>query len=496
MVKSFCFQSCIQACFLFCVSVAAVGQTSPKLPTGANAYPVAQIFAAPAPDTDPIVSFDWDGMDNLYFTTGDGNFGPRMNAYKVDGETITPIIPELAKFAGARLTNVQGFIFFSENGDFGTFTDLDVYRYDPLGSSDAINVGRGGVESIYGIATRTGTEIFASAGFPSSIYYTGVDTNGDFTETNWIKIADIGDASGPVAFDPWGNMYYVPGFATEPKIYRFSAAEVDAAIAAKGALVLSGAGHEWADIDGYPGATGAACDAAGNLIISATSFGVPSSLRSYQLACDGSNAGFIELATDPDRFETVRFMDGRVFFSSGQGVFDIDMPPSVVRATPLGMPAADAASVEFEIVFTEAVSGVEPDLSDFEPITDGYAGGRSAPSLEPGSLSVVDEQTYRVRVTTGVYRGGLGLRVLATGDIMDAGSAALVTPYDGCPSVMIATADVEDINADGETNSMDIQVVINSVLGIGDSSIPSDVTGDMVVNASDIQTIINKVLAG
>lgn len=51
-----------------------------------------------------------------------------------------------------------------------------------------------------------------------------------------------------------------------------------------------------------------------------------------------------------------------------------------------------------------------------------------------------------------------------------------------------------DLNADGEINSTDIQLVINAVLGIVTGPINADVNGDNQVNASDIQMVINAVL--
>jgi 6-phosphogluconolactonase (cycloisomerase 2 family) len=55
------------------------------------------------------------------------------------------------------------------------------------------------------------------------------------------------------------------------------------------------------------------------------------------------------------------------------------------------------------------------------------------------------------------------------------------------------TTDLEDINGDAATDSVDVQLVINAVLGIV-IAFDSDVDGNGVVDAADIQLVINGVL--
>ena len=52
----------------------------------------------------------------------------------------------------------------------------------------------------------------------------------------------------------------------------------------------------------------------------------------------------------------------------------------------------------------------------------------------------------------------------------------------------------DDVNQDGSTNSQDIQLVINRVLGNDIGSFNADVNSDGSVNSVDIQTVINSVL--
>ncbi len=52
----------------------------------------------------------------------------------------------------------------------------------------------------------------------------------------------------------------------------------------------------------------------------------------------------------------------------------------------------------------------------------------------------------------------------------------------------------EDVNADGEVNAVDIQLVINAALGIDISPYDGDVTGNGKVDAVDVQRVINAAL--
>ncbi|MDX9973928.1 MAG: dockerin type I domain-containing protein, partial [FCB group bacterium] len=80
---------------------------------------------------------------------------------------------------------------------------------------------------------------------------------------------------------------------------------------------------------------------------------------------------------------------------------------------------------------------------------------------------------------------------------------ALVTPvsFDGLkgityesPEVTILPDSKTDINGDGKSNAVDLQIVVNSVLGLGPRSLNADVDGDFVVNARDVQLLVNFVV--
>jgi hypothetical protein len=56
-----------------------------------------------------------------------------------------------------------------------------------------------------------------------------------------------------------------------------------------------------------------------------------------------------------------------------------------------------------------------------------------------------------------------------------------------------------DVNLDGTVNVLDVQLVVNVILGVEtDSQIlaRSDVSGDGRVDVLDVQTVVNLILAG
>lgn len=63
-------------------------------------------------------------------------------------------------------------------------------------------------------------------------------------------------------------------------------------------------------------------------------------------------------------------------------------------------------------------------------------------------------------------------------------------------SPVVVTRGKEDISGDGSTDAVDIQLVINGSLGIGEPGMPTDVDGDGDTDAVDIQLVINATLAG
>jgi len=51
-----------------------------------------------------------------------------------------------------------------------------------------------------------------------------------------------------------------------------------------------------------------------------------------------------------------------------------------------------------------------------------------------------------------------------------------------------------DVNEDGSVNAVDVQLVINAVLGINIGALDPDINNDDATNAVDVQLVINAVL--
>ncbi len=295
-------------------------------------YGITQFVASPAGEN--LVSFDWDSTGALYYTTGAPNFGLGLNVYRNVGGSTTAVYPSPSVFAGSRITAVGPFVFFNDGGDFVRYT----YNYF------AYNVAQGGAPflaydssaqplSLWGIDTRDGAQFFASGavGFgPSSIYY--MPTPADGVLNGLVSLGEIGESSGPVAFDSAGNLFYAHGysFSGQAKIFRWTAAELAAAIANPVLAPLAPANHEWAAIPAsFTGAVGMIVDAGGNVYVTANAFGSPGELLLYRPAVAGSTPAPLSLARYPERLETLRLRDGKIHMSCAAGIFRMPVPLSV-----------------------------------------------------------------------------------------------------------------------------------------------------------------------
>lgn len=74
------------------------------------------------------------------------------------------------------------------------------------------------------------------------------------------------------------------------------------------------------------------------------------------------------------------------------------------------------------------------------------------------------------------------------------GSAVLPHSVQNANVTIKSSALPTDINADGQTNALDIQLVVNAVLGIGIGGLDADVNRDGSTNALDVQRVVNAVL--
>ncbi len=95
---------------------------------------------------------------------------------------------------------------------------------------------------------------------------------------------------------------------------------------------------------------------------------------------------------------------------------------------------------------------------------------------------LLTQGTYSIRASADDY--------FSDDRTVELGGGVTIANFDLAPLV---PRDDEDIDGDGIVNSIDIQFVINVVLGITDIFV-GDVNNDGSANASDIQLVINKVL--
>lgn len=297
-----------------------------------SAAVVMTVSAAPAgtllPQAGPgesITSFDWGADGALYYATGQSDYSPGLTVYRHAGGTSTPIYHDPAVFAGTRVTAIGGGIYFNDGGDMSRWT-YDYFRYDTQagGSPEALDLGG----DYWGLATRDGADLWAAGGWSSAIYRTALDSAGLPLTTPLESLGVIGGSSGPICFDSAGNLYYAQGYAATPAVYRFSAAEVEAAIA--GDTLLDPAGQVWTTIDGgFAGVSGMAVGPDGDLYLTATSWTIPGELRRYAVGPDGSAGGYDVLATGAG-MGTVRVHDGGVYYNDAAGVAAVPEPATLM----------------------------------------------------------------------------------------------------------------------------------------------------------------------
>ncbi len=275
-----------------------------------------------------IVSFDWT-EDGFCYSTGrlDWDLGFKVYRYTyevVDQKSIPmnpiPIYEDPASFAGSRVTAINGQIYFNDGGAYDRW-DYRYFRYNPSISGFTSVIDLEIRSDLWGLETRQPNELWASGGYSASIYAGLLDAAGNLVYNPLINLGTIGNASGPLAFDQNGNLFYAEGYnAAGSVIYRWKASEVAAAVADPVRFPLNPAGHVWAVLETGDGSTSMVVDQAGNLIVTATSFDSPS--RLYRLfSLNGAYVGCETLASSDERLETVRLSGNDITLSTSQGIY-------------------------------------------------------------------------------------------------------------------------------------------------------------------------------
>ncbi len=299
---------------------ALAGQAFAAVIGGSN-Y-VAELYYMHPNSQETFVAFDWDGDSNLYYSTGRPDWGIGFSVHRYARGSVETLYADENAFAGSgRVTAIGGRIYFNDGGTYERWT-YDYFRYDPAQAEAPVNLAV--LSDLYGLETRDGTDFWAAGGYDAAIYYSGLDSSGYLESNPLVNLGTIGNASGPLVFDAEGNLYYAEGYvySGHPKVYRWSAAEVAAAIADPAAAPLSPTDHEWATLSAGEGASGMAMDDKGNLLVTATSFAEPSQLHRL-FAANGICAGFEVMARSDSRMEMVRVHDGRIYVSTAEGLFKV-----------------------------------------------------------------------------------------------------------------------------------------------------------------------------
>ncbi|EIQ01715.1 hypothetical protein OpiT1DRAFT_00288 [Opitutaceae bacterium TAV1] len=278
------------------------------------------------PSSNNIVSYDWDTNDNLFYQTGTSSYG-FGGFYKYDYSTLTTLtLPSgsYTDFPGASVVAVGDFVYFNSSDYNNTQA---IYLYDGASSVTLVST-----EDNYGLYAHGG-DLFVTgaAGFGTNhIFWHPVNPSTGALGTR-EDLGETSGASGPIAFDDDGNLYYAPGYG-DLSIYKWSAVEVLAAIADPGTDPLEADGaHLWVDYStDYPtaaGGTSMIIDQDGNLLLTLTDFGNPSALVKFEVDGNGDYSGNTIILEDDDRLGELRLYEGTLYLSSADTIYELTYTP-------------------------------------------------------------------------------------------------------------------------------------------------------------------------
>lgn len=167
---------------------------------------------------------------------------------------------------------------------------------------------------------------------------------------------------------------------------------------------------------------------------------------------------------------------GRAAITSTNGTASFVDYPIVIRdpVPPAADFIADVTSGEapLAVTFTNVSAG-DVNFADWDFDNNG--------SFNVNGAAAPVEHTY---TDPGVY--AVRMRARGFGNQDEAVKAMYIE--------VLEPGDPADLDDDGAVNAVDIQLVINAVLGVGDPGIDADVNGDGSVDAVDVQLLINAAL--
>ena len=276
---------------------------------------------------DGIISYDWDSSSNLYYMTSAGF--PDTSVWKTSGGAPTSIYANPSNFAGASVVAIGNYVYFNDSTTSNTQL---IHRYGPVSGSPAL-AQTTAANSNFTAGPNGGLFIAGSENFgPNNIYYTALGADGSLTSNPPVSLGITGGFSGPISFDLEGNLYYAPGFS-DTSIYKWTAAEIAAAIANPSANPLSFTSHLWLNYGSLystvAGATSMLIDADGDLLVTLTSFSDPSVLVEFGAnaggAFDGSN---LTILNSTGRLGELRAHAGNVYLSTDNKIVAVVPEPN------------------------------------------------------------------------------------------------------------------------------------------------------------------------
>lgn len=286
--------------------------------------------------SDNIVSYDWDANANLYYMTSAGF--PDINMWVTNGGAPVNIYANPNNFAGASVVDIGNFVYFN---DSDTSNNQNIHAYGPLTGSPTQSIVS--TASNFGLYNHGGNLFITGAvGFgPNQIFYSHLSATGTLTNDPPISLGTTGGGSGPLTFDAAGDLYFAPGYG-DSSIYRWSAAEVAAAIANPTLDPLSTAQHLWLNYAGlFPtvsGATSMLVDPAGDLLVTLTDFSNPSDLVAFGVNPDGSYSETEStILTDGGPLGELREHDGGTYVSTGNEIVQVIPEPATLSLVIGGM---------------------------------------------------------------------------------------------------------------------------------------------------------------
>lgn len=311
-------------------SFAIIGSASAAL-IFSNGYGSAAYYTNPDPAF--IFSYDWGPNGSLYYGTADSSSYQSAGVYQTDGISPRLVLASASSdYAGASVVAIGSSIYYNDSN----YPDSGIYRHDVgvPGSTKSLATN-------WGLFTN-GTSLFvtgaAAFGDPTGIV---AFPNGDLSGPT-VDLGGIAGASGPLAFDAAGNLFYAPGYG-DLSIYRWSASQV--ADAVNGTVPLTASANLWfnygnvAAYQGVAGGTSLAVDSNGNVLIALTNF----SDLSYVVKFNADNSGAYGnsytqlLENNAGRLGEIRIHEGELFAATGNQIIRIIPEPASVLLSVLGV---------------------------------------------------------------------------------------------------------------------------------------------------------------